>query len=336
MESLLTAFSEPTRKPGRPPRISDEALHRNRDELLFVLAENWALIGWELQQAVTPSDFRTTLRRIQGLYCRSLELFRLEYRRATTFSQLQAARVRLKRVSDKLREAQHEWEKHKSSVEAAESALATARDAQKRKELRAIYEESEIAATQASTKLSQCQQRLTGLQGALQRREAAFAQSELLDFIQSDRYTSTPLSFANAMAGLPAIRWRQSMARCINSEKAVLHGLTYGRFRFVVDALKHRGADLEEAVEGMKARLLQAKGEDVRRLNELAENWYYLRCSIESVFQAERPPAGALPYRVFAEYQRRIASQAPPDTLLAEKEIIVTPAYLKERSNAGI
>jgi hypothetical protein len=49
---------------------------------------------------------------------------------------------------------------------------------------------------------------------ALQRESAHLAQSALLNFIQSKRYTPSPLNFAKAMAGLPYISWRQSISRC--------------------------------------------------------------------------------------------------------------------------
>ncbi len=331
-ENLLTALSQPTRKPGRPPRISDELLRRHRDELLFVLEENWALIGWELQQAETTSDLRATLRRIQGINCRSLEVFSLDYRRETNWRQLEAACKRLQKVFGKLREAQPNWQKSKDSAELAQSALIMGCDAQKREALLPICEETKIALSQAVAKLYQLQNRLKRLQEAIERREASFAQSELLDFTQSDRYASTPLSFANAMAGLPDIHWRQSMDRCLGFRNGAWHGLTYRRFQIVAEVTKHRAASAEEVIERMKTRLLQAKGQDVKPLNALAENWYFLRRAIEAVFPASRPPEEALPYRIFAEYQRRIASQAPLDRLLAEKEIITTPAYVKERA----
>jgi hypothetical protein len=306
-------------------------LRHDRGELLFVLEENWALVGWELQQAETTLDLRKALQRIQGISCRSLEVFCLEYRRETTFPQLQAARERLLKVSGKLREAQRNWEKLKDSAEHAQLVLTMACDAQKREALRPIYEGMGIALAQAYTKFNQLQGRLMRLHNAIRRREASFAQSQLLDFIRSDRYASTPLSFANAMAGLPTIHWRQSMTRCASFKDGVPHGLTYSQFLHVNEVFKRTAAGPEEAVDRMKTHLYQAKGQDVIVLNALAENWHFLRCAIETVFQGERPPQEVLPYRIFAEYKLRFGCQSALDILLAEKEIITTPAYVKER-----
>jgi len=258
--------------------------------------------------------------------------FCLEYRRETMFPQLQAARRRLQKALGTLREARRDWEKLKGSAELAQSALIMACDALEREALGTISEETKIVFSRAYTKFNQLQNRLMRLEEALRQREASFAQSQLVDFIRSDRYASTPLNFANAMAGLPAIHWRQSMARCTSFKDDAAHGLTYTQFLIVARALKHVPANAEEAVERMKSRLLKANRLDVRQLNALAENWYFLRSAIETVFQGERPSEEEFPYRIFAEYQRRIASQAPMDRLLAEKAIITTPAYVKERA----
>ena len=154
----------------------------------------------------------------------------------------------------------------------------------------------------------------------------------MLDFIRSRRYRSTPLNFANALAGLPHIHWRQSMALCVRLGDDVYHGPTYIQFLIVAKTLKHRSACVEDSFERMKTRLLKAKGEDIGLLNMLAENWYFLRRAIETIFQGEQVPEEAFPYRVFAEYQRRTASKRELDAVLAEREIVTTPAYAKWRA----
>ena len=105
-------------------------------------------------------------------------------------------------VFRELRKAQQSWERCKDSARLAQSALTIAYDAQKREALRPILEEMEIALARAYRKFSQLQLRLKGLQEAIRRREASFAQSQLLDFIRSDRYSSTPLHFANVLSYL--------------------------------------------------------------------------------------------------------------------------------------
>jgi len=334
-ENLLTTFLSQTRKPGRPPKIADEMLARIRDELLFVLEENWALVGWELRQAENASDLRTAFLRIKNVNCRSIELFCLNYPRETTFAKLEAAHKRLEECSLKLREAHFECEKLRVSAEYAKSAVRMTSSAQKCKELRPMCEETENALKMAETTVNQLRARWNRLDSAVRQRGASFAQSELLDFIRSDRYASSPLTFANAMAGLPAIHWRQSVDRCLRFQSRASHGLTYRQFQIVAETLTHPPTNAEEAVQRMKTRLLRAKGPDVKQCNALAENWYFLRCAIGTAFRELRPAENALPYRIFAEYQRLSSSRSPLDLLLAEREIIETPAYVKERLRIG-
>jgi hypothetical protein len=101
--------------------------------------------------------------------------------------------------------------------------------------------------------------------------EAAFAQSQLLDFIRSDRYTSTPLAFANIMAGLPIVHWRQSMTCCLCFQDGAREGITYYRFLTVAEVMKRSPANGQKAVERMKTRLAEAKGQDEKILKELKD-----------------------------------------------------------------
>jgi hypothetical protein len=86
----------------------------------------------------------------------------------------------------------------------------------------------------------------------------------------------------------------------------------------------------------MKARLIEAKGRDVIPLNALAENWYFLRSAIETVFKNGHPSKEALPYRIFTEYQKRSESHSVSDSWLAKKEVLASPAYVKERHRTGL
>jgi hypothetical protein len=66
--------------------------------------------------------------------------------------------------------------------------------------------------------------------------------------------------------------------------------------------------------------LLKAKGPDITLCKKLGEDWYFLRRAIETAFTQEPKAEEALPYRVLADYQRRIRSQDPIENLLARQE----------------
>ena len=105
----------------------------------------------------------------------------------------------------------------------------------------------------------------------------------------------------------------------------VLNDEAHHAYRIRKDVLKQPVASAEEAVERMRVHLIQAKGRDVMPMNALAENWYFLRNAIESVYKGEYKPEEALPYRIFAEYQRRSECQVASDALLARREVITEP-----------
>jgi hypothetical protein len=330
-KKLLTAFSKPKRKPGRPQIIPDETLRRSRDELQFVLEQNWALIGWELQQAENCSDIRAAFRRIEGIFCLRLEPFRLEYRHESTFPQMRTSCQRLQNAMRKLNEARSKWEKCKEANELAQAALKQVNNTPKSEDLSTICMETETAYECAHTTLIQLRDQVSQLEIVVQRHVASFAQSQLLDFIRSDRYASSPLNFANAMAGLPAVHWRQSMNRCLSFKYHAGHGIAYQQFRIVEAVFKGAKVSEGQAIDLMKMRLLRANARDVAPCNELAKNWYFLRCAIQSVFRIKDTPEAALSFRIFAEFQRRFHDQSTLDKLRAEQEIITTPQYLKER-----
>jgi len=255
----------------------------------------------------------------------------MEYRGETTINQLQSERKRFQEFFLKLKEAQSNREKCKNSADLAQMTLSKTHGVHKCEELRTFCQETDTALTQANKTLDQLQSHREKLERALRQCEAAFAQAEIMKFIQSERYASTPINFANAMAGLPAITCRQSALRCAGFNNSSSHGLAYRQFLIVEKVFKYPATDVQEAVERMKEHLLKAKGREVEPLNALAENWYILRCAIEEVFQAERFPLEALPFRIIAEYQRRSESQSGLKTLRAASEVITTPAFVKER-----
>jgi hypothetical protein len=125
------------------------------------------------------------------------------------------------------------------------------------------------------------------------------------------------------------------MDRCTRLKDVAPCGSTYQQFLFVAAELKRSSLNPGETVERVKARLLQAKEPEVRLCNPLAERWYFLRCAIESEFTEIRPPKDEIPYRVFAEYQRRFSCQTARDVLLSEKAVLTTPVYAKYRRESA-
>jgi hypothetical protein len=152
----------------------------------------------------------------------------------------------------------------------------------------------------------------------VRRQEAHIAQSELLDFIGSKRYTLSPLSFANAMAGLPFISWRQSAARCRRIKAAQHFPLQYEMFQEVARALVSPPKTVENAIEQAEKYLLTNKRQSQLSIQRLREEWYFFRVAIETAY-ANKTERTAMPFKVFAEYQRRTATRSRYDQVMQEE-----------------
>src|ERR1035438_2335011 len=111
--------------------------------------------------------------------------------------------------------------------------------------------------------------------------------------------------------GMPHLSARVSCERCSGLKETFQAGLTYQMFQAVEVVFAHRPISVIEGLERMRAHLI-----DQIHIGELRRNWYFLKCAIGSTQPGEHP-RGALPYRIFAEYQRRFQCQSQADVLFA-------------------
>jgi hypothetical protein len=89
-------------------------------------------------------------------------------------------------------------------------------------------------------------------------------------------------------------------------------------FQVLTRALANSPHATAEAVERVKAYLLRTKDNE-NLVRKLRDEWYYLRTAIEAV-HSTKPPRGALPYRVLAEYCWRSSTRSRYDQVMQEEE----------------
>jgi hypothetical protein len=319
LKKRLTSLSQPSRKRGRPKDIADSDLLSARDDLYFILEQRCALVGWELQQACTVADVRAALEPLMTFGYRRLEIFKREHKtKRMTSAKLRSARLAIGDVHFKWRSAHEKLEASRQSAEHAREALKQAKSTPDEYEISTLCEQCERELAEATAKQRECDLRLDALRDDLKLQEAHFAPSELLKFILSERGRLNPLNFANAMAGLPFIGWRQSHKRCKDHKPESSAGIVYQRFLIVDKVVAQPAASAEEVVQKMRAHLLDKATHKDFAYEELREYWHHLKCAIESVY-AKRLQPGALPYRIFAEYQRRTGARSARDIFLEEK-----------------
>lgn len=283
-------------------------------ELQFVLEQNWGLIGWELRHAKTLGDIRAAFSAIKGFNCPHLELFRQYPTRRTTPAALRQLRKEMAHSQITCRRAYAAYISSRESIERVSQAFVHATDETALTSLQHLQAEMAMRHERANVAFEECQAHSRELQSKLDQQEAWFAQSQLGNFIHSARREYTPLNIAMAMAGMPQLSARVSCERCSGLKGTFEAGLTYQMFQAVETVFANPPVGAIEGPEQMCTYLIDPGRRKQIHIGELWKNWYLLKCAIEST-SANACPRGALPYRIFAEYQRRFHVQTPSDVL---------------------
>ena len=304
----LTGFEPELRKRGRPSPINETRLRSKLSELLGAFEYHWAEIGWELQRARTIAAVRKALQPIQNLRS-SVEAFLYEPTEKTSMKELRELRKMTAGLGVGLRKAIPE---EREAAEQLERILGALKDNGPDDQLQHLCEKRKRQHADASERVGELRSRLEASEQRVRRQEAYIAQSELLDFIGSKRYTLLPLSFANAMAGLPFISWRQSATRCGRTKAAQHFPLQYEMFQEVARTLARPPKTVEKAMEQAEKYLLTNKRQNQLSIQRLREEWYFFRVAIKKEY-ANKTERSALPFRVFAEYQRRTSTRSRYD-----------------------
>lgn len=321
--SPLAGFTEDSRL-GRSELVSDSELTCTRDELAFVLGQNWALIGWDLQRATTRRDIRTILKRVRGTNCRVLETLRRRLTLETENREPDAAMVHeLRKQLDEFREqgrkAFLELRKAREQFENIDRAVREL-DHSGKDLLPHLKDGKKTNLKQLESMWRNQQARADSLELCLEQMEGLFAQSELLDFIKSRRHRPTPLNFATAMAGLPNVTWRGSRKCCLSLPTKPPQSLRYAQFEVLSKACPPPLTARENACTQLRDYLLGPKCAGKRACHELAKYWRYLRLATEYTYPAFSAARDQLPFLLLRDIQSQIESQSESEAILAENE----------------
>lgn len=96
------------------------------------------------------------------------------------------------------------------------------------------------------------------------------------------------------------------------------YGFEFETFREASRTLKELPENVSEAVACVET-YLSSKCHKNGAAERLRHDWYCFRESIEKVL-SKRPRTSAIPFLVFAEYQRRMSSQSLYDLEMAETQ----------------
>ena len=305
-----------SKKRGRPSEITDMTLFHRRDTLLGTFEFHWAEIAWELQRAGTLKSIRQALQPIPEPRRYEFEPFLYKPTKKAIFKELRELRRAKDGSSIEFRKALPEEQEAKRTLDNLLGALKEHIPDVRMKRLLESYQRRCVA---AKARVEDLRTRIDAAENGLREHGAYVAQSELLDFMGSQRYTLSPLSFANAMAGLPFITWRQSASRCVKTKAGHAFLNIYEQFLDVERALIGPPQTAKLAIEQAKAHLRKGKRQRKNSTKTLKEEWYYLRLAIASAY-SRKPPKDAIPYRVFAEYRRRSSARSQLDQVMEKEE----------------
>lgn len=335
---------------GRPPKISDEELIARRDLLAGLLSSRWAEFAWELLQARTADDVGKAFGLCADTFGQRRVLLWHQPLEASTVSEIAKTRSDLRTLSRELSQTRSQLRQTREQVKALEEAsddlsrrIAEARkdgDPRRLEEANRFEEaQSQVAGrlkqqlsreTETEGKVAILDQRQKHLASLLQDREAFFCQSEILRFLKAGKYHVTPVSLANACAGLPDIGWRQSFKRCQKVPDEGLPGMQYLVVQRIGEVLRRKHPNSTEEGEAvLREYVTHLPGEPEDIGDYLRENWWYLRTALQQEWDLTRPRS--LPFRIAAAFSSAMFKpQSPYEKLLAEQERLPRPSRKRE------
>ena len=338
------------RRRGRPEGIDDDSLFASREYLLHVAGTSWPDILLPLQKIKDAADVRSALRswepyRDSNPVISSLlrettrtatpkRLRDLEKQRALQIDVLQASDERRKRArasfektsilstpllrSDGASESKP-VERSASEARASITRLTTDQEAVIDKQW--VRHASEWDTTEGNYNSEK--KKLDDLLNEIRDCHAYIVQAETVLFCRSGRYAFTPVNLANALAGLPHIKYRQSIKRCglWDTDNGPLYR-SIGIVERIVLSCENLTKLGSHAKEWLTSIRISKSGKNFFAVSQLGENFYYLNQAIEAVVPT-KPRSDEIAVRIIADYYRRCGARGPADLLFEQDERIV-------------
>ena len=317
-------FSEQSKRRGRHTAISDAQLHNRREELVQIFEGEWGKVGWELPRCKKASDVIRIFRPLAespSWIANVVELFCRTSSEPVSDTAMRKIRSERRKLAEPTQIADESWRRAAEQLQRVNLALTQATGRSRR-----IVKGERRKARKLFWKAKQKWRSMTELEKRLEQRlrslEASFTRQELIRFIKSDRYEVTPVTLANATAGLPYMGWRQSMRRCARAQSAAADGRSIQIFK----AIRYLAAG---ASKRNKIAFVRSFHEDISLLPsryglaraELAEKWLFLERAIRQSYRT-KTRRKAIPFEITNLYFKQLtsrSSQFQVDSVLAER-----------------
>jgi hypothetical protein len=295
-------------------------MNTRRDQFVEIFESAWADIWWDLQRCKRTDDLIrifTPIADPKTWFHEPLSIFLRSSSESASAATLSRVRAGLRGTVEPLYtaiEAKRRADEHLRKVSWAldeargDSRRMVKRARKKRRKEAAKVEQRYLALLR---KEEQLRLRLKDL-------EASFARNEVFRFLKSKRHGLTPLSLANAAAGLPYMGWRQSTRRTTKVPCPLANGTTHQVFkaiRYLTTTSNRRTANA--LVASFRDRIPQLPSRYQYPKTELAENWFCLERAIRQAYGAQPHPR-ALHCEIARRYSKMTRSRTPVEEVLAD------------------
>jgi hypothetical protein len=312
---------------------------------VWLLSVAWGDVGWYLPQAKTAEELRCALEPLRG---QPNEQCVIRFLRPTsvtaTAEEIRAKRKALGKAIEYSSEAQA---KHDASARAARVAEHAMNDASPETQMTFQVElfKQWGESAKARRELEAAQETEKRLDQEVKDQEASFSQHELLDFIAKKKYARNPLRLANAMAGLPDMRWGQSYARCSSLKCSQWPHFHFRLFRTIKAIWNRRNSHPELTLVQLFRREIEKLPKTVmitfkqltpkpdltvRQKNSLrsyiGDDFRLLRLAIEDISASEtETEPDRVPFLILSRFMRNLSKpRTPQDLVLIAREKIDT------------
>jgi hypothetical protein len=317
----------PEEKPKRGPRtLPDNYLLGNRNAWTELLEQSWLKIGWSLlrirdKRTSRIEDVRKAMEPVKGMPHNS-GLAASFYRETLESARPSAVLKMQKQVGDldaEIIKAQAEREQSFRSCLSADAAMKMAGPEDKD-----IIQEEALNRLQLMLQLADDFSKRGMKREALHKKwldqEAYVFQSELLDFLLSRRYAVNPRNLADALAGLPRMKWRQSFARCAHMEFNT-PTQEFRIFEMFSEICSRVPEEITEPLAFFRAELSKSSRKPDYTRQFLREQWRDLRLAIEECWNLRADDPGGFPFVLSSVFMRNVKRlKDAKEQLLSDRE----------------
>ena len=312
----IPAEDEQLRKGGRPT-IPDNFLLGSRNQWRAFFEQCWPDIGWPLLQirkrrSSAIKDVRRVFESVAGKpKCDHANAFLRGEPRRITVQALRKQTIASNKLRYEVQDMQNKRpELPRLCLEAA-NALSQASEAENAA-IQAELVRRIHAVKQYEGSFDVKERECIALEKQVRDGEVYLYCSELLNFLRSEgkrKRAVTPLNLANALAGLPYMRWRQSDTRCSKMLADAFAQHPYAVFQLIERLLRRIGAKHGRSLlSAFLAELLKLPKKEIYPRDSICEQWRDFRLAIEEVSDSKHQ-SGCIPYVITSAFLRNVSRQ---------------------------